>query len=893
MMLLLSSSIAVLLADVARAARIATRTPACHQQNTQPNSSSYGSGCAGSWLLHNVSGGSSSDGQLPAYRVHPSTLLPNSFQSGFQLGNDRYVALVSGDGSLSVRQDEGSPKLLTGGLHWQSGATTTSSSSGGVSITGGGLGYLQFSPTPFVSGGVGMLGTHWPLNLSLASVFPTTAPSLSREIGVGTVRKVAITSDLTVDHTLTAPYGEDPVIVSEVQITNTGHTVWDAWWTEAWPSQWAHLGFFHTMAQRAGSNFTGFLDPVAFTSDHYGIRYERLSNGLVERRRWLGLTATEAAELRRINRVLDASNESIAGLTPHSVNASVWDRAPPSVFLVSLDGAVERVGNDAQQFFGGDASAPRSLVEQAFEGSAQRKLPWNDTVTGQHSALLVSRKLEMLEPGETVKLRFLWGYDVDGSRQRLVAKYRSRYELLKDNARAWRANTLHFQTDEPSLAWVGRELTWHDYMLRAATTYDDFFEERTVNQGNYLYGGFGLNAAARDPLQHVLPLIATQPSTARGVILGTMKQMVTPRSWPKGYQQNLLPYALMSHGLVWPDKERGPSDLDLYALLTASEYVLQTKDVAFLSDRVHTYTMFGGTGKRLTVLDCLLACFDHLIGPDIGTGEHGLLRMLSSDWSDVIWHDRAGIEYGTTEWDAAVRLGESVMNSALAAFVLPRFFTLLRMAGHAMASNVSAFGEQQADAMRRSAWAGKWFKRAFISPGRGWIGDEKDQIETGAQPWAVLAGVLSKANTTLLLSAIQTHLRANATWGAKQLARGYRKSTDDAVGLAENGAVWHALNYPLAWALHTVDPMMGLDEFKRNAMATHAELFPSQMNGIWTASDWSASSLAASAQYGQTGVLCMHRHAWPLFAAMRILGGVVSASQASVQLTNRHFSDFP
>ena len=35
---------------------------------------------------------------------------------------------------------------------------------------------------------------------------------------------------------------------------------------------------------------------------------------------------------------------------------------------------------------------------------------------------------------------------------------------------------------QPSLAWVGRELAWHNYMLRAGTTFDDFFSEHTVNQ---------------------------------------------------------------------------------------------------------------------------------------------------------------------------------------------------------------------------------------------------------------------------------------------------------------------------------------------------------------------------------------------------------------------------
>lgn len=124
----------------------------------------------------------------------------------------------------------------------------------------------------------------------------------------------------------------------------------------------------------------------------------------------------------------------------------------------------------------------------------------------------------------------------------------------------------------------------------------------------------------------------------------------------------------------------------------------------------------------------------------------------------------------------------------------------------------------------------------------------------GAQPWAILAGVLDKANETKLLAVIQQRLRDNATFGAKQLEKGYTISTDDEVGHAENGAVWHALNYPLAWALNRIDPAIGLDEFLRNSMATHAELFPNQTNGIWTGSDQSTSNLAKHG-VGITGVL--------------------------------------
>eukprot|EP01045_Picozoa_sp_COSAG04_P010657 COSAG04_NODE_658_length_11475_cov_3.480837_2_plen_791_part_00 len=725
----------------------------------------FGSGNAGRWT---------EDDGLPCYELAADTSLPNTWQSGFQLGNDRYVAIVGGDGSLSVRQDEGSPKFLTGQRPgWAAG-----------------VGYLQFSPQPFISGAMGLLGTRWPLNRSLASAFPTAPPALSREMCVGRVRKVAQTSDLTLDHQLIAPYGDDPVVISQVTVSNHGPTVWDSWYTEAWPSQWAHLEFFRSMAAQAKSNFSTFTDPARFAAEHYDVTHEKLPQGLVEHRRWKGLTDEEATEMERISAVLDSSNGTIAGLTPHAAEASVWDKRPPSVFLLSLDGPADRVGNDAAAFFGaGGASAPSCLVDQATEPSAARGLPWNESVCGDRSALLIARKIEGLGPGDSVTMRFLWGYEPGGKpeqssfRDRMLRKYGAATSIVEESAAAWRNSSLRFETDEPSLSWVGRELAWHNYMLRAGTTYDDFLDARMVNQAtSYLYAS-GLNAAVRDPLQHVLPLIATEPATAKGVLLATLRQLVKPDTWPAGFQRDLLPYSLMSHGLVWPDRERGPSDLDLYVLLTASEYVLQTRDVSFLSERVKTFTLFGGEGENHTVVECLLACFDHLVGPDIGLGEHGLLRMLTSDWSDVIYHDRAGLEFGSAQWNRAVQSGESVMNSALAAYVLPRFGVVLSMAGgHAQAAaNVTAFGKEQAERLRRSAWTGQWFARAYVDATVGWIGDAEDQIETGAQPWAILAGVLDRRNASLLLSQIEQHLRNDAPFGAKQLAKGYARSTDDQV----------------------------------------------------------------------------------------------------------------
>ena len=50
-----------------------------------PSQGAFGSGDAGSWL-DDAAG-------LPCYRLHPTARLPNTWESGFQLGNDRLAAL--------------------------------------------------------------------------------------------------------------------------------------------------------------------------------------------------------------------------------------------------------------------------------------------------------------------------------------------------------------------------------------------------------------------------------------------------------------------------------------------------------------------------------------------------------------------------------------------------------------------------------------------------------------------------------------------------------------------------------------------------------------------------------------------------------------------------------
>ena len=98
---------------------------------------------------------------------------------------------------------------------------------------------------------------------------------------------------------------------------------------------------------------------------------------------------------------------------------------------------------------------------------------------------------------------------------------------------------------------------------------------------------------------------------------------------------------------------------------------------------------------------------------------HGLMRMLNDDWNDgllSVWAQRAFAE--------CVAQGESVLNSAMAAWVFDLYARLLTYAGEA---DLAAQVRRSADAQRAAAaqqWTGKWLRRASLGPTL-WDGWEK------------------------------------------------------------------------------------------------------------------------------------------------------------------------
>jgi hypothetical protein len=118
-----------------------------------------------------------------------------------------------------------------------------------------------------------------------------------------------------------------------------------------------------------------------------------------------------------------------------------------------------------------------------------------------------------------------------------------------------------------------------------------------------------------------------------------------------------------------------PSDLDLFFLLALSEYIAATGDVDFLKEEAPFYPEDGWPVVG-SVLEHARVAFDHLT-EKVGLGENNLIRLSDGDWSDAVLLDNVLRFWKLVSFDETVERGESIPNSQMALYVLPRFTRLL------------------------------------------------------------------------------------------------------------------------------------------------------------------------------------------------------------------------
>ena len=581
--------------------------------------------------------------------THNDTTAKGKREHSFQLGNDRVVVVGSNYGTFRVRSDEGGAKWLN---------DANADAPGGLQH-GGGYGYLWPSGSDDIgdTGDVDGPKARDPHSHShlVSTAYPAGGDN-PRQFGLGYALTSGSSPEWHVQHTLAVPPGDDPCVLTEVAITNRGNLPRNVTWTEIWGSAMVHQLSGSKKKNYGGWSASGdmpsLMDRREFVQGHYTNRFAPLIqngviSGLVQSRTFTGLASAEEVFFRK----------HFLGRLPLPNKASLWDQHPPAVWLATVptpgvNGTTTQMGNSAEKFFQtGGIQNPAGEV--AMETDAERG------AAGDNRTALIAATSIALPANTTVRLRYVFGYTpVDTAHSKTAAdiissaaRHFGSEPLAQTVARQWGARLHH--VDVPAMPFLGKEMLWHSFYLHAAVTYDTYFKEYIVDQGTAYRYYAGFQGAVRDPLQHILPMIHTRPDLVRSVLRYSIKEMQKSFYSINATDPVDIPDSILGFGVVRPGTPR-PDDFEVYLVWAVSEYVIATKDTAFLSENISLYG--GSKTETHSVVDLLVRAFKFTQSV-VGLGPHGLLRLLTSDWDDG---------FGPLVPPSAHNISESVLTSALA-----------------------------------------------------------------------------------------------------------------------------------------------------------------------------------------------------------------------------------
>ncbi len=583
-----------------------------------------------------------------------------------------------------------------------------------------------------------------------------------------------------------SPFGNDPIVITDVYLRNTTDQ----------PITIRHYEYWDVNQHQLKANwFETGLAAVASTDSR-----EAVNDNFIQRVDWDANTSTLRSQMTAI----------VDGI-PREGDASRVDYYPSDVFLIDLEGQADAVYTDKQFFFGDDGTPEQPNAIRTRAGS--RLL--DETSALHQPFLLVQRRVITLQPNEIKQLRYGYGAARPGESLDWVQRYRSTSSQSVTDA--WKPQLAYFSTGANPV--MSREMAWHSYALQQNVVYNEYFKNHVITQGSaYLYL-HGFDGAPRDQALFSMPMTYLRPELAKESI----RFIMALTRADNGY----MSYAFSGNGILeGAGIHNKPSDLDLFLLLAATEYLAATGDYAFLEERVPYFPAgeipSGAHGD--TVLDHLRYAYDHLVNV-VGIGANGLVKVGDGDWADgVVIENAAQHLFLGVSFNQSVENGESVLNSQMALYILPLFANAIEKQDAQLAGRMRAIVPKLREAVQKQ-FGERWYSRAILRDAVNQpVVIDKFTINLEAQSWALISGLAAeKGVEKTLIDAIQGRLDGNAPTGAPYIEH--------------NGQISAAISQFLTWGYSRSRPDLAWQSLQKLSFANHAIYFPNIWYGIWTAPD--------------------------------------------------------
>jgi hypothetical protein len=326
-----------------------------------------------------------------------------------------------------------------------------------------------------------------------------------------------------------------------------------------------------------------------------------------------------------------------------------------------------------------------------------------------------------------------------------------------------------------------------------------------------------------------------------------------------------------------------PSDSSLWLLWAAAEYVFATRDFGFL-DSLHEFYCKAGRGRcgaAVTAYAILKQAYTYQI-EQVGTGQHGLIRLKNSDWDDLLTSP-----FGAFDAQMTIAKGESTLNTALAVVAYPMLAALAERRGDVpFAASVRSAAAALKSTLQGELCKGRdYFSRAYV------YGKDGQLLQLGCDnPFLAANGV------ALIVDSLLTPQQSSALVARMRQAF-FDGST---LGLASQGqpiqydqagaGFWYSLAGPAVEGLikqGTPDARaLAWDAFRQQTLAMHAETYPNIWYGVWSGPDKYFTPLDATSPDRPGATWCiplaacmqdfpvtnMFSHSEPLLSSIRMAG---------------------
>ncbi|HEY6561069.1 MAG TPA: hypothetical protein VI072_27525 [Polyangiaceae bacterium] len=606
--------------------------------------------------------------------------------------------------------------------------------------------------------------------------------------------------------------------------------------------------------------------PTSFTvrAEHDGLRLERSIVCPDGEARWLLIRVQLSLSARAPARRLTHHEEwrlrprFLKFLSPEATRQTIADsvtyRVTPSERRIE---ATEIFDPAVQGTFG----APATLLLEALADT-----PGSATTDGAaQPTLRITSEID-LQPGRSHTLWFRFGRAEDDTPADPEALFRAQPALLR--ARLPAARTA--RAPEAAL-----EVPWHAAVLTGGACRDRVLGGHTLDQASAYSFIMGFNGAVRDPLQHALPLVYSEPDLALSVLRNVA-------AW--GSPDGDLPYGLNGDKSVINVLFR-PSDSNLWALWLASEYAAVTGDLGAFAAEVSYNPSYRAPNVPLS--EHLRRQFRFFV-EQVRRGARDHVRILNADWNDF------AIEASGAPRADMIERGGSVLNSAMASWVLEVYAGLAERLGQ---SETVAQARLEAAALRelvKSAYNGQWFHRAYAPDGSP-VGDSDCWLEV--QPWAILCGAATDEQARALLELIRDRHAKDSPLGAR-LIWPVRDTPRALAGEGLDGGIWYSINMTLIWAATRHLPDFAWSEWRKMTLLAHAASYPDVWEGTLSGPDaYNAPESPRPGRTWQTAAFAMqgypvgnmHSHSQPLLAYLRLLGVEPTATGSLRTGTGGHF----